>query len=183
MRLKPSTTTPAPHRHSYICPRHRTTQIILTSLQGTCSPPQLQAPEPTTTPQKSLIETGPVSIGPRMTVVNGGSAETETIHDLFPHVELYAANLICKTETIHDLVPHVERYAANLICSIYCNGAFSCILTRFNVRPVLSAESRHCAIHCQYGAPSFLFSCWASLTAECAHTSSCRLSTSSECQS
>ena len=118
----------------------------------------------------------PASIGPRMAVVIGGSAETETIHDLLPHVERCAENLICETGAIHELVPHVERYAANLICSIYCNGAFSCILTRFNVRPVLSAQSRHCAIHCQYGAPSPSCSCWASLTAECVHTSSCRLS-------
>ena len=72
--------------------------------------------EPATTLQKFLIETGPASIGPKMAVVSCGSAETKTIHDLFPHVERYAQNLICETETIHELVPHVERYAANLIC-------------------------------------------------------------------
>lgn len=51
-----------------------------------------------------------------MAVVSGGSAETETIHDLLPHVERCAENLICETGTTHELVPHVERYAANLIC-------------------------------------------------------------------
>ena len=95
------------HRHHFVVDAG----ILITSSTASTAP--------ITTPQKSLIETGPASIGPRMAVVSGGSAETETIHDRFPHVELYAANLTCETETIHDLVPHVERYAANLICSMY----------------------------------------------------------------